>query len=148
MPNEFGNTNSDDEYKAVIAWRNAALADGWTLAATYEGIEPSTSYGTISKEGGWTGHVCARVATEMQSRVPWYGNKWKYSARVTLWGPDGLDVPAREVYDWAAIVAGLRTCAACGKKDVPTQRYSFAGRCCADCRPTMAAQHEQPGWCD
>ena len=139
-------SNDDADHARVIAWRDAALADGWTIEATYNS-EPVTSCGSIAKDG-YKGHVCARVTEEMKKWHPRHVSKWKYESDVNLWGPDGLCIKPPEIYDWAAIVRGTRTCSACGKEDVDTQRYSFAGRCCAACRPEMAKKHEYRGWCD
>lgn len=143
---DFGYTNSDADYSAVVAWRTAALADGWTLENVYE-IEPAQSYGKIAKEG-FTGHVCARVTTEMQAIYPHHRSKWKYEAQIHLWGPDGLAIKSPDVYNWNVIIGNSHTCSACGAVVVKTFRYGFAGRCCEACLPAMRAQHEQPGWCD
>jgi len=143
---EFGYTNSDADYAKVVAWRDAAVADGWTLNAVYK-KEPETSYGHLSKDG-FTVHACCRVTEEMKKRFAHYSSKWKYEAQINVWGPDGLAVRAPENYNWAELVAATRKCHHCGKTDVDTVRYSFAGRCCHDCLPAMKAQHEQPGWCD
>ena len=70
----------------------------------------------------------------------------KPEGSVSIWGPDSLAIAVPMPYSWDAIVAGARTCSACGKTDVDTQRFSFAGRCCAACLPEMRRQHERPGW--
>jgi hypothetical protein len=72
--------------------------------------------------------------------------KWAYEASISIWGPDGMAVGVPELYEWGAVKAGLRTCNACGKTDVETFRFSFAGRCCNDCIPAMRKKHEYPGW--
>lgn len=129
----FGYTNSDAEYQEVIAWREAALADGWTIEPiSTESIE---TWGRI-RNGEFLGHVLARRNV----------GKWKYHAQVSLWGPDDLAIDPLRVYDWPQIEAGIRMCLACGKKDVDTQRVGFAGRCCADCLPEQQKKHEYPGW--
>lgn len=117
------------------AWRDAAVADGWSIEPTYD-YEPVERAWRLSREGFSVQGItrAARDDTEMTT------------ADIHIWGPDGLAIRPPPIYDWSAIVAGSRTCNACGATDVETQRYGFAGRCCAACRPEMARIHEQPGW--
>ena len=133
---KFGFTNDKAEYDRVVAFRMAAIADGWTLAPTYE-HEPAESHATMSSDG-FKAHVKARI------KQP--GEKWKYETEVSLWGPDGLHIPTPEVYSMDTLVEALRVCPKCKAKDVDTVRYSFAGRCCNVCLPEMRRRHEYPGW--
>ena len=147
---EFGFTNDDKVYREVVAFRDAAIADGWVHRPTYES-EPEERACRLSR-GGFTMQILTR-SRDNEVLDPSRGyhhsihGKWKYEAQVNIWGPDGLCIsPGSPVYDMERIKAGLRRCDACGAKDVETQRYSFAGRCCAKCRPEMAAKYEKPGW--
>ena len=133
---KFGFTNDKAEYDRVVAFRMAAIADGWTLAPIYE-HEPAESHATMSRDG-FKAHVKARI------KQP--GEKWKYETEVSLWGPDGLHIPTPEVYSMDTLVEALRVCPKCKAKDVDTVRYSFAGRCCNVCLPEMRRRHEYPGW--
>lgn len=119
----------------VRAWRDAAIADGWDATPTYE--TESIDRATRLRRDGWEAQVLTRDDSPQS-----------ISATVHLWGPDGLAVRTGIAYDFDKLKAGLRTCMACKATDVDTQRYSFAGRCCAACRPEMARRTEQPGWCD
>lgn len=134
---EFGNSNEDAHILSVEQYRDAAVADGWKISPTY-GNEPVTSAAKLRRDG-FVMSVLARRRT---------GGRYKYEAGIHIWGPDGLGVEPPPIYSFAAIVAGTRRCSACGKGDVETTRFSFAGRCCRDCLPEMRRQHEQPGWCD
>jgi hypothetical protein len=136
MADQFGLTNDEQEIDEVSAFREAAIADGWEAKPGSAG-ELIESYAYLTKDG-FTMHVLARRQE---------GMKFKFQASVNIWGPDGLAIQLTgPIYDWESIKAGLRRCAECGKEDVDTQRYSFAGRCCADCRPELAKKHEYTGW--
>lgn len=135
MADEFGLTNDEQELNEVAAFRDAAIADGWT-AKPGGSSEPLEVYAHLEKEGFKMHAMCRRNV-----------GKWKFQTSIHIWGPDDLAVDLLgPVYNWDEIKAGLRRCSECGKQDVETQRYSFAGRCCADCRPTMAALHERGNW--
>lgn len=112
------------------AWREAAIADGWQHEPLYAPHETEEQACRMARDG-FKAHVIVR------------GN---HGDSVAVWGPDGMQVRVPREYTWEAVVAGLRTCQPCGATDVDTVRYSFAGRCCAACRPAMARQHEYPGW--
>lgn len=148
---EFGLTNDDKEYREVVDFRDAAIADNWAHHATY-GNEAEDRASRLSKDG-FTMKVLTRSRdNEVLDPKSGYHHsihgKWKYEAQVSIWGPDRLAINVTPPYNWEQIKAGLRRCHACQAEDVDTQRYSFAGRCCANCRPEMAKQHEKPGWCD
>ena len=63
-----------------------------------------------------------------------------------MWGPDGMQVVVPVIYDATKLIAGLRACLYCDAQDVPTQRVSFAGRCCATCFSEQKRIQEYPGW--
>ena len=135
MANEFGLTNEEQELNEVTAFREAAIADGWD-AKPGSAAELIEDYAHLTKED-FAMHVVSRRNV----------GKWKFQAELNIWGPDGLAVGLLSpIYNWEEIKGGLRRCNECGKQDVETQRYSFAGRCCEECRPKLAAQYEKPGW--
>ena len=140
---KHGEQAMSDALAAAIAWREAAVADGWVIRPTYgqESVERAAS---LSHPDGFAAMVLARDNRghdrPQQCYVP------SVTAEVNVWGPDGLAVETGDAYDMDAIRAGLRICKTCGASDVDTQRYSFAGRCCASCRPKMAEKHEYAGW--
>ncbi len=119
-----------------LAWRDAAVADGWACEPTYGDHESVDRAYRLNHPEGFTAQGLARTGSERSLPV----------AELHIWGPDGLRIEPPATYDMAAIRAGLRRCDNCKATDVSTRRYSFAGRCCDACRPEMARQHEQPGW--
>jgi hypothetical protein len=136
---EFGFTNDEQRYREVCAFRDAAVADGWSIEPTYGRHEAVDRFATLRRDG-FTMHAKARTKDK-----DW--QKWKYEAEITIWGPDGMVLkPGATAYDWAAIQAAVRTCNLCGATDVDTERYGFAGRCCAGCLPSARSKYERPGW--
>lgn len=134
---EYGFTNDPDLLAATQAWRDAAVADGWSVEPTYGDHEPVESAAKLTRQG-W---VCLILTRTKEA-----GRKWRFEAEVSVWAPDRLRVETPAFYDFEALVAGTRVCSACKAADVETQRFSFAGRCCAACRPEMARQTEQGNW--
>ena len=147
---KLGFTNDDKIYREVVAFRDAAIADGWAHHATYQ-CESEERASRLSKDR-FTMQILTRSRdNEVLDHSRGYHHsihgKWKYEAKVSIWGPDGLGISLiGPIYDMKRIKAGLRRCDACRAEDVDTERYSFAGRCCAKCRPAMAAKYEKPGW--
>lgn len=131
---QFGFTNDTKQYDEAIAFRAALLADGWSIKQNDKTEDTYTSH---YKDG-----YCVQVMSRTKI------GKWKYEAQVNAWGPDGMTIRAPTVYDFAAMQRGLRHCGLCKAADVETQRYSFAGRCCAKCIDKARAEYERPGWCD
>ena len=137
MDNKFGLTNDINEHLAAVAFREAAISDGWIAAALYDN-EPMESYAHLTKDG-YAMHVNARV-----------GNSgcYKYQAQVSIWGSDGLAIKAPKIYDHDAIFKeGMNRCVNCGAIG-ETFRYGFAGRCCRICLTEMRKKYEFPGWRD
>ena len=134
---EFGFTDDPLRLAAAKAYRDAAKQDGWVCVPTYD---------SESMESASSQHR-QHYAMQILSREMQHGH-WNYQCSINIWGPDGLSIKPPDVYDWLAITAGARTCNECGAVDVDTQKYSFAGRCCADCRPAMAEKHEKRGWAE
>lgn len=136
-PGPFGFTNERHHIENVRAFVVAAVLDGWSIEATYES-ESIESAAKLRRDG----FVMSVLMREKDA-----GGKWRYEASISIWGPDGLAIrPVPHPYNAEAISAGLRVCSNCKDKDVPTERFSFAGRCCAKCLPRMRELHEQPGW--
>ena len=120
---------------AALAWRDAAIADGWTCRPTYDCESVDTAF-SLEHPEGWKASGTARPGDARTLN----------SAEVSVWGPDGLAMPSGRTYDMAALRAGLRACAFCDATDVDTTRIGFAGRCCNVCLPEMAASIERSGW--
>ncbi len=139
----LGFTDDKTVYDQVIKFKQDAITDGWSARATYENHESIERACTLEKNG-FTMMILSREGTGTV-RQP---GKWQYEALVSIWGNDGLAITPPAAYDWQAIVRGMRHCNNCGKDDVATQRYSFAGRCCKDCLPEMRKEREYPGWTD
>ena len=120
----------------VHCWREILIEDGWALEPTYRHEPLEHAWGT--RKDGFLIRGLARPIPGPHGTYP--------RPDLTAWGPDGMQIILPGEYDWEEIRRAVRTCIACGKTNVDTQRYSFAGRCCADCRPEMARIHEKPGW--
>lgn len=137
---EFGLTNDEKAIEGVRQYVADATADGWSIEPTYatESIERAAH---LRREG----FVMSIIARDDRNEK---GRRFMFSAQVNIWGPDGLAITPPRLYDFDEIKARARTCNNCGAKDAETTRYSFAGRCCANCLPEMRATHEKPGWCN
>jgi len=136
IENEFGFTNDHEKVVAARAFMDAAASDGWSIKPTYS--EPVECAASLERDG-FSMLIIARENG---------GEKFKYQAQVNIWGPDRLAIAAPKEYSWAKILGALSHCNVCDKDGVEIHRYSFAGRCCADCLPAMRAKHERPGWCN
>ncbi|MCF8534075.1 MAG: hypothetical protein K9G48_13790 [Reyranella sp.] len=133
---DFGLTNDVTRLEAARAYVAAAVADGWGIEPSYSS-EPIESAAKLRREG-FQMSVLMRVQDPARST--------RYQVSISVWGPDGLVIRPPDAYDWVKIKGGLRRCNNCNAEDVDTERYSFAGRCCAACLPKMRADHEKPGW--
>ena len=111
-------------------WVRDAVSDGWLATATYPGHESITTAVRLSKEG-WGAQAIIR------------GNP---ADSISVWGPDRLTVLVPIKYSWETLQEGLTTCQFCHKRNTPTVRISFAGRCCTECRAILAPKLEYPGW--
>jgi hypothetical protein len=136
MTMDFGFTNDAARKAAADAYREAALADGWEGQPTYPTHEPIEAAATLRRDG---------FVMMILTRDHKPGETWRFCVKVSAWGPDGLSIKPPGTYDWAAIQAGAATCNECGARGA-TERYNFAGRCCAACLPKMRETHERPGW--
>ena len=138
----FGFTNDKAEYDAVVQFRAAAVADGWTSESTYLGHESVERASKHSKDGF---HMMILTRSAENGRKP---GKWDYEAAVNIWGPDRLVIEPPLTYDFAAIQRGLRKCSWCGKEDVETQRVAFTNRICQECLSAAREKLEYSGWCN
>lgn len=139
-----------EDYEHVTAYRNAMIADGWTMRALYGPTEPMESYAHGEKEG-FTCHVKSRDHVQQSERFPYLKNarpKQRYMCSVTVWAPDGAVIQVPSVYSWEAIKAQVMHCPKCGADNVKTVRVAFANRACEKCAPALRAKLETPGWCD
>ena len=121
----------------VCAFRDAAIADGWTVKP----MSPHESVDTWARltRDGYVMHAVARPPRFSYS---------KPHASISIWAPDTLGVCVPETYSWNEIQRLATVCDNCMKECEKTVRYSFAGRCCETCLPEMRAKYEQPGWDD
>lgn len=130
-------SNERASYDKAVAYREAAIADGWDCEASYE-IESVKRAARLTRDG-WVIQILSR---DNRDRT----RKFNYDASVAVWAPDRLAVRARHPYSFEQLEAATRECLYCDAKDVDTVLISFAGRCCAECRPRLAKTHERPGW--
>lgn len=137
MSDNFGFTDDAGRLDLVARYREAAVADGWSMRPTF-GCESIEGAATLEKDG---------FTMQTIARPPASPGGW-YHASINIWGPDRLAVKPPDEYSMEAIRAGLRCCHYCDVTDVDTQRVSFAGRCCAGCVDQQRRVLEQPGWCD
>lgn len=135
---DFGFTNDKAQLSAVVAWREAAIADGWTAEPTYPNHEPVSSASSLKREG-----YLASILTREKDT-----GKWKFQCKVNVWGPDRLAIKVPVVYDWALISTSQRRCNYCNANDIETHQVGFTGRACSACLPEQRKRQEFPGWCD
>jgi len=121
----------------VRAWKIAAFTDGWGVQRSYQN-EPVDSACTMWRhDPDFKALLLMREKSETRTRG--YFN-------ISIWGPDGLFVRPIFPYHMATLLDELHVCSSCGAKNITPYRYSFAGRCCADCLPKLQARYERDGW--
>ena len=130
--------DNTQDYKDTCAFRDAAIADGWSHKPTYNSEDESRAC-SLEKDG-WKMMIFTRTLSAAAT--------CKYDASISIWAPDGLAVNVPRIYDFQKLKDGETYCKTCGSSNVKTVRYSFAGRCCEKCLPAMRAKHEYKGWCD
>ena len=111
----------------AIAWREAAIADGWQCRPTYD-HEPMEQAFRMTKDGFI---VLGLARPETHEACG--------SGEISAWGPDGMHIPAGETYDWPALKRAVETCQYCGAFPCKTERVAFAGRACEECGPKQRA---------
>ena len=134
----FGFTNDKSRLLAVRAYRDAAVADGWSIRATYDGHETQERAAHLERDG-YVISILSRTHTNM---------RWNYECMVSIWGPDKLAIHPPDMYDMALIERGMKTCHYCGLVVDVITRVAFAGRACVTCAPAAKGREEFPGWCN
>lgn len=137
---DFGFTNDEKVFRSIQTFKEDAIKDGWEVSATYahESISRAAS---LSKDD-FKMFILTREETS-------YSDKWKYEAKINIWGPDRLAIQIpNNVYSWSAIQEGTRHCHFCNTKGVTVSRVGFANRACKNCLAEAKIQLEYPGWCD
>jgi hypothetical protein len=114
--------------EAVKAFRDAAVADGWSIEPAYSG--ESTDSAAKLKRDGFIMQILTRDA----------------GAEVHLWGPDGLAINPPAVYSFDEITKGLLQCGFCKNFVDKIHRVGFAGRSCIHCLAAAQKELEFPGW--
>lgn len=134
---EWGFTDSIDDFNAVVAWRDAAIADGWEHRPTYGDHEAEDRACKLTRDG-----FVVQVLTRRHVKA----NR-RYEAQVSAWGPDRLALRVPNIYDWQAMQDAIMRCQYCGAHPVKTQRVAFAGRACEACGPKEQAKLPK-NWAD
>ena len=136
--NEWGFSNNAADLEAIKQWVADAVADGWGIEPTYR-TELIDSAARLTRDG----FVAMAL---MRDRGENHDRRYRYEAKVSAWGPDGLAIRVPQKYDFTLIERATRRCSECGHEDVETQRVGFAGRVCATCLSAARKKHEYPGW--
>lgn len=113
--------------RAIVAWRNAALEDGWVLIPKFPGV-PWKQACTLHREGFVTLCVTRNGPGDT----------------LTIWGPDGLQVPTPNPYNWKEMMTGLNICLFCGNETEDPRKLGDGGRACPDCERNNG-NRTQPG---
>src|SRR5271157_489350 len=93
--NEYGFTNARIWYDRAVAWRDAAVANGWSIVPTYGDHEPVKRAARLEREG----FTCQILTRDNSTEV----RKYAFEASVSVWAPDGLSILVPNVYDWNAV---------------------------------------------
>lgn len=143
---DFGFTNYEAQYRRVKAWKEAAVADGWSIEPTYppQGQNAGESVERAARlhRDGWT----VQILTRDNQDDP--GRKWKYEAQVSVWDADGRGVTPGDTYDPNHLKESSMRCDGCGKLVEKVHPVAFANKACSECLPNMRREMEKPGWCD
>lgn len=130
-------SNNQSDLDRVREYREAAIADGWECSPLYR-TEDMDRASRLTRDG-----FVMHVITRDQRGT---GSKFGFDVSLAAWGLDGLSIKLPRPYPGMdAIVDASKRCHNCGGPG-GTERYSFAGRCCAACLPEMRKRHEYPGW--
>ena len=134
---DFGFTNEEQVLERVQAFRDAAVADGWTIEPTYP--NESVDRACRLRREGYVIGILTRRST---------GPRWRFEAKTSGWCPRGIAIDLPDEYDWHRIQANARQCPVCKARDVETVRVVFANRACLNCAPALREKLETPDWCD
>ena len=115
----------------VIAWRNAAIADGWRHFPTYH--NESEDRAVTLKSDGFTCMITSRNAQKQTIRA---------------WCPRGLALEVPAIYSMAELYANLRLCSECSQVKEEIVCVAFANRVCKECEPSARRKYEFPRWRD
>ena len=135
-------TDSKKIFDKTVAFKEAAIADGWEAESMYKNEDISQAC-ALTRDGYHMQILTRDFESEPRPRLK---PRHRYECDVSIWGPDRLAIKPPEEYNSEMIIAGCTTCNLCGATDVETHRYSFAGRACDGCLPAAKAEHEKPGW--
>lgn len=135
--------NNIERLRHVQRFRDNAVKDSWSIKPTYDHHESVESASSLSKDG-----FSMLILTRTHDLNKYPNVKNLYEVEISIWGSDGLAIEPPQEYDMQKIIDGMRFCKHCGKTDVNTFRYSFAGRCCKDCLSALRERFEKPGWTD
>ena len=115
----------------IVAWRDAAVADGWSITPTYnsEGIDRAS---TLDRDG-WKALILTRSERDCD---------------VVVWSSDRLVVTHGTIYSFEELKRNERLCSNCGSTEIATVRIGFAGRVCPTCREKLKPIIEYSGWCN
>lgn len=110
----------------LMLFEGSAIEDGWQGELMFPGDPDAVK---LTKDG-WVIQVVRR------------NTESEFHCTLAVFGPDSLQItiPSNEsgpVYDFDKMKENLRYCKNCESKNVDTFRYSFAGRCCAECRTSL-----------
>lgn len=112
----------------VLAFRDAAMADGWSSEPTYAHEDEMRAFRL--RRDGFLLQCLARPEDKDSVGV----------GTINGWGPDGMAIDVGETYDWDAIKRSAETCQYCKAFPVKTERVAFAGRACQTCGPIERAK--------
>lgn len=130
-------TKDKAKFDGIVAFRDAAIADGWHAEATYQ-TESFDRAAHLTRDG----YTIQIITRDNEGK----SYKYRYNCSVNIWGPDGLSITAPAEYDFDKIEVGAKTCLLCGKVADEVFRYNFAGKACADCIEKAREETEKPGW--
>lgn len=113
--------------RAIMAWRDAAAVDGWLVVPKMPGEH-------------WS-KACVLNREDFEALCVTRNDQ---ADTLTIWAPDGMQVPTPNPYDWEAVKAGVDKCMACGAKGISPQRLGDGGRVCPDCHAGVGSRLIDP----
>ncbi|MEF8793998.1 hypothetical protein [Thiohalorhabdus sp.] len=101
---------------AIIQWRDAAIADGWLVVPKVPGQD-------------WE-QACVLHREDFQALCV---TRNEGTDTLTIWAPDGMQVPTPNPYDWEKVKDGVSTCLFCGATGIAPHLVGEGGRACKEC---------------